>query len=177
MQSTAERRAPARDGPELSSILDSLRRIVRDLRRDAPGAATRLTAAQLFVLHALDGAAAVSINEVAARTYTHQSSVSVVVKGLAVRGLVERGSDATDRRRAEVSLTGKGRAALRRAPRAPQERLVEGIGRMPAASRATLARSLSELVRAMSLGGEDAPMFFADPPPAAAPRRRRRARP
>jgi MarR family transcriptional regulator, lower aerobic nicotinate degradation pathway regulator len=170
MQSRTSRARPAHGDADLRSILDSLRRIVRDLRRDGAAASSRLTAAQLFVLHALDGAGAVSMNELAARTYTHQSSVSVVAKGLAARGLVARGSAASDRRRAEVSLTPKGRAALRRAPRAPQDRLVAGIAAVSAASRAELARSLSDLVRAMSLGGEEATMFFDEP------RRRRRAR-
>jgi hypothetical protein len=75
-----------------------------------------------------------------------------------------------------VTLTVKGRAALRRAPRAPQERLVEGIGRLRPAERERLASSLSALVRAMKIHGKDAAMFFADEPAPRPAKRRARAR-
>jgi len=161
---------------DVRTILDALRRIVRDLRRPHVGRAAQFTPAQLFVLHALDAPGPVTVNELAARTYTHQSSVSVVAKTLAGRGLVARRPSETDGRRVELTLTVKGRAALRRAPRAPQERIVEGIGRLPPAERARLASSLSALVRAMKIQGEDAAMFFADEPATRPARRRARAR-
>lgn len=159
---------------EVRTILDALRRVVRDLRRDLPSSSQGLTPAQLFVLHALSDAGAIGMNELAARTYTHQSSVSVVAKTLAARGLLVRGRDAADGRRAVVTLTAKGRAALRRAPRAPQERLVAGVAALAPAARKALAASLRELVRAMALDAADPPMFFAEASPP--PQRRRRAR-
>ena len=66
---------PARD------VLDSLRRIVRSLLESSRRAEQQLgiTGAQLFVLEKLAAARALSLNELAERTHTHQSSVSTVV--------------------------------------------------------------------------------------------------
>ncbi|HEX3345342.1 MAG TPA: helix-turn-helix domain-containing protein, partial [Polyangiaceae bacterium] len=72
--------------------MDALRRVVRDLRlsaRDAERSAG-ISGAQLFVLQSLRNEAAASLNELAERTLTDQSSVSVVVKRLADRKLVAR---------------------------------------------------------------------------------------
>src|SRR5438105_4636272 len=111
--------------PSTRAVLDGIRHIVRTLR-EASRAAERsvgLSAAQLFVMQRLAGTGSLSVNELAERTLTHQSSVSVVVAKLAQRGLVERQRAATDARRLEVSLTAAGRAALSRAPAATQDRL------------------------------------------------------
>src|SRR5947207_1113529 len=67
-------------------------------------------------------------------------------------------------RQVELRLTPAGKDALRRAPHAPQERIVEGLARMPAARRAAFAQGLSELLGAMGAGAEPAGMFFEDSP-------------
>jgi MarR family transcriptional regulator, lower aerobic nicotinate degradation pathway regulator len=73
--------------------LDAIRKLIRalgDSARMAQGR-TGITGAQLFVLRMLAAQpAGLSINELADRTMTHQSSVSVVVSRLAARGLVAR---------------------------------------------------------------------------------------
>ena len=58
-------------------VLDSIRRIVRLLREGTRASedAVGLSAAQLFVLQKLDPAVPLSLNELAARTLMHQSSV------------------------------------------------------------------------------------------------------
>src|ERR671938_1731164 len=68
--------------------LDAIRRLVRGLRLAARASEREagLSAAQLFVLQQLAESPAESINELAARTLTHQSSVSVVVRRLVERG-------------------------------------------------------------------------------------------
>src|SRR5579885_2556290 len=73
-------------------VVDALRRLVRELRDSARLAQgrTAITGAQLFVLRALAAEPGLSINELAERTMTHQSSVSVVVSRLVARGLVTR---------------------------------------------------------------------------------------
>src|SRR5215472_13690155 len=64
------------NGAEVRATLDAIRRLVQGIRspsrRDV--AAAGLTAAELFVLHALRDAPAQSLNELAARTYTDQST-------------------------------------------------------------------------------------------------------
>jgi MarR family transcriptional regulator, lower aerobic nicotinate degradation pathway regulator len=147
---------------EVRTTLDALRRIVRELRRPETGGRGRLTASQLYVLHALAGPGPISINELADRTYTHQSTVSVVAKTLAARGLLARSRSRSDARRVELTLTAAGRNALRRFPRAPQELLIDGLGRMSPASRKRLASSLTQLLLAMGISGGSVPMFFTE---------------
>ncbi len=150
--------------PETSRILDDLRRIVRVLRESSRTAERDLgvTGAQLFALKVVAQAPSLSLGEVARRTRTHQSTVSVVVKRLAAAGLVRRVVADDDARRAELQVTESGRALLRKAPQAGQERLLAGLGRLPKARRTALAAHLGELAVAMGLEGEAAPMFFED---------------
>ena len=158
-------------------VLDSLRRIVRSFRVSARSVEGRLgiSAAQLFVLHQLVESDASSIDELAARTLTHQSSVSVVVARLAERGLVVRRTSRDDGRRTEIALSAAGRAMLRRAPESLQEHLLRALTRMPAAQLRTLGRQLAALVEALEVDTGAVPMFFEDEPPprrSTTPRRR-----
>jgi len=145
-------------------VLDSIRRIVRLLREESRASeeSVGLSGAQLFVLQKLDAAHPLSLNELAARTLTHQSSVSVVVTRLVERGLVERHPSARDKRRLELSLTTRGRALVSRAPAAAQERIIAAVAALPARAQAQLAGTLESLVDALGVGDHAAPMFFAD---------------
>ena len=122
-------------------MLDAIRRIVQALRESSREAEKRagLSGAQLFVLQALAESPGLSLNELAERTRTHQSSVSVVVTRLSRARLVERGTAAGDARRAELRLSARGRSRLRSAPQTAQERLVAAVDALPAAERARLA--------------------------------------
>lgn len=159
-------------------VMDALRRIVRSLRQSARTAEDRLgiSTAQLFVLHEVGATTGLSINELAARTLTDQSSVSVVVTRLVERGLVKRHRSRADGRRMEVVLTPAGRALLRRAPEIAQARIIAGLARMPARDRAALARLLTGLVDGLESASRAAPMFFEDPQPRRSRPRPRRAR-
>jgi DNA-binding MarR family transcriptional regulator len=147
---------------ETTSILDDLRRVVRVLRESSRSSEREfgVSGAQLFALKALAKDPALSLNELAARTRTHQSSVSVVVKRLVRARLVSRVTSLQDKRRVELAVTAKGRTLLARAPLAAQERLIEGIEQLSRADRRVLARSLHRLVDAMQLGDEPPSMFF-----------------
>jgi DNA-binding MarR family transcriptional regulator len=92
---------PKRRHPQLTGTLDAIRRIIRVLRRSSRRSEQQvgIGGAQLFVLQQLADAPAGSINDLAARTYTHQSSVSVVVRRLVEQGLVARQASASDRHR------------------------------------------------------------------------------
>jgi len=158
-------------------VLDAIRRIVRALRESSRAAerSVGIGAAQLFVLQRIAAAPGLSLNELAARTFTHQSSVSVVVSRLVERGLLTRtrgGGD--DARRISISATPAGRALLARAPAAAQERLLAGLGLMGAGSRRQLAELLGRLVDSMALPDRNPPMFF-EPAPGGG-RKKRRAR-
>ncbi len=122
--------------------------------------AVEVSGAQLFVLRALAGSPALSLNDLAARTRTHQSTVSVVVSRLVARRLVRRTQSQTDGRRVELSLSPKGRSLLERAPLAAQDALIGGVERLPRAQRESLATTLRALVRAMKLEEDEAPVMF-----------------
>ncbi len=143
----------------------ALRRIVRFLRladRDAESA-HGLSAAQLFVLHALVDAPASSVAELAQRTLTDPSSVSVVVDRLVTRRLVRRTRARSDARRAELALTAAGARLVATAPRAPQLVIVAKLRAMPRASRTRLVRALDALVALIGATDLAARMFGDEP--------------
>ena len=141
---------------EAQEILDSVRQIVRALRESGRSAERKvgLSGAQLFVLEKLADGRALSLNELAERTLTHQSSVSVVVSRLVGRRLVTRTVSPEDARRVVLTLTPAGRALLARAPEAAQARLVEGLRRLPPREARSLARGLRALVEVMEHGDD-----------------------
>ena len=149
---------------ESRTVLDAIRRIVQALRVSSRASEQRLglSGAQLFVLQTLARQGAWSLNDLADRTATHQSSVSVVVDKLVARELVRRTQSRMDKRRVELSITAAGRKLLARAPEAAQERLITGLSLLPDGDRKGLARALSELARQMQVSEERPQLFFED---------------
>jgi DNA-binding MarR family transcriptional regulator len=121
-----------------------------------------LSAAQLFVLQKLAETDAASVNELAERTLTHQSSVSVVVRKLVERRLVRRSVSPTDHRQLELALTSTGRSLLRRAPQPAQDRLIAAIRRMPSDAQQQLTLLLEQLAANASSGAGIPPLFFEE---------------
>lgn len=152
-------------GGDARSVMDSLRRIVQSLRAPASspkGGAT--STAQRFVLAQLLDADGLTINELARRTATHQSSVSVVVAKLDRAGLVTRERSPTDARAVVATLTPRGRRLARSAGALPQDALVDGLARMPAARQRELATLLAEWTRSAGLPDAPPAMFFEPAP-------------
>jgi DNA-binding MarR family transcriptional regulator len=151
--------------------MDALRRIVRELRLSAREAerAAGISGAQLFVLQSLASQSAESLNDLAARTLTDQSSVSVVVKRLVDAKLVTRKASSEDGRRVELALSPSGRRLLARCPEPTQARILEALSRVSRPELAALTKGLTALVREMGISDEPARMLFDD-----APRARRR---
>ena len=156
--------APATGASSNWVILNGIRLIVQDLRAASRAAEQRfgLGAAQLFVLQILAAAPRRSVNDLAVRTYTHQSSVSAVLKKLVRRKLVTARPSADDARRLELSLTLKGYALARRAPDAIQVRLIRSLDSLSKAERDALATGLDRLVAALGGAGREPPMFLED---------------
>ncbi len=148
---------------DVRALLDAIRRIVQSLHASSRESQMRigLSAAQLFVLRSLKGAEGLSINDLARATFTHQSSVSAVVSRLEARGLVTRRRDRTDARRRVIALTPAGQRALRSAPGATQELLVEAVVTMSPTARRTTARALARLADAMA--ARRRPSMFLEP--------------
>jgi DNA-binding MarR family transcriptional regulator len=158
---------------ESRAVLDAIRRIVQGLRTSSRAAEQRLrvSGAQLFVLQTLVRQAVWSLNELAERTATHQSSVSVVVDKLVTKKLVQRTRAASDGRKLELSIAPRGRALLAKAPEAAQDRLLHGLARLSPVDRKVLARALTELAEGVFASRERPALFFED---TANPRKQRR---
>lgn len=148
INSDRARKNPVRS--DMTDVVDSIRAIVKVLRDSGRDAEQTLgvTSAQLYVLQELRHGPA-SINELAARTFTHQSSVSMVVTRLVESRLVTRTAAKGDARRLSVSLTNTGRALIRRSPDVGQNRLVTALKAMPSPDLKSLANQLNNLMQIM----------------------------
>jgi DNA-binding MarR family transcriptional regulator len=177
MGSNICRRRAHPPAPRTREVLDAIRRIVQALRESSRLAESRvgLSGAQLFVLRTVADVPGLSLNELAERTRTHQSSVSAVVTRLAREGLVQKRTAGGDARRIEIRLSPGGRRRLGRAPQTAQERLVASVDGLRDAERARLAVTLEGLVRGMALPRKRPAMFFEEPARRANVRRRARA--
>lgn len=165
--SMATRREPA-PIDDAKAILNRIRLFVRALRTLDKQAQSRygFGAAQLFILHVLKNEDELSLNDLADRTATDQSSVSLAVGKLVADGYVHRETNAKDRRQVRLSLTTKGRALVRRAPPAAQERMIESIGEMTSTERKQLTKLLDKLMGGMGVSTTGrAPMLFLEEEP------------
>lgn len=149
---------------ESKRILNSIRQLVRALRLFDREAQSKygISAAQMFVLHALQEDEVLSLNELADRTATDQSSASVVVQRLVEAGYVTRVSQKEDRRRIELRLTAKGRTVIRKSPPPAQQKILAAIDKMPAKERKAFAAMLEGFVHDIGVRGKKAPMLFED---------------
>jgi len=159
--------------------MDQFRRIVHALRSSHRAAGhLNLTGAQLFVLNVLGGAGRpLSVTDIAERTQTDQSTVSVVVSRLVERGLVSRKQSTEDTRRVELSLTARGRALQKKAPATVgQQRLTASLEQLSPRDARTLLKLLDRLVEDMQIADEPVEMLFDSDGPAKPRSRTRRTR-
>ena len=149
-------------------ILDAIRRLVQLLRLSDRAAQARvgLSAAQLFVLSELGKDGALSLKELAERTRTDQSSVSVVVARLVKAGLITRDRAEDDARRLVLKLSRTGRAVLQRAPVIAQERLLEALETLSPPARRQFADAFAKVLGAMGAEKGTPPMLFEESPAA-----------
>jgi DNA-binding MarR family transcriptional regulator len=157
-------------------VLDSIRRLVRLLRLSDRVAQSELglSAAQLFVLQELAKTPALSLNDLAERTLTDQSSVSVVVSRLVESGHVSRDRDPRDARRLLLNLTKSGRAIAQEAPLAAQKQVLDALERIPPAARKGFADTFVRLIEELGAEKGVAPMMFDDETPTTVRRTRKK---
>ena len=152
---------------DAQAILDGVRILVSQIRGYSHAVESRqgkgITGAQLFVMQQLLEGGALSINEIAARTRTHQSSVSVVVARLKAAGLVAARPSKEDRRRLSVVLTAKGTRVARSEQEPLQLKLFAALDRLPAALHVQLAVGMRAWLKEAGLLRQVAPMFFEEP--------------
>lgn len=146
-------------------VLDSIRKIVQALRYFSVSCEENLglSAAQLFVLKKLNGTKPISVNELADLTFTHQSSVSVVVTRLVEKKLVSRQASGLDRRRVELKLTKKGLAIVDRSPETIQEQLAQSFEVLNVKDQERLATLLNKWVEGAGLNQDEPVMLFETP--------------
>jgi DNA-binding MarR family transcriptional regulator len=149
---------------DVGRALIAIRRLVRTLRTTAVATEreTGISTAQTFVLQLLLERPAESMNELAERTATDQSSVSVVVSRLEAKKLVARHASATDARRTQVVITDEGAALMRRKPPTVQQRLTHALTHMQPGSLEALARELNSLIALLGAEEEPATLIFED---------------
>jgi DNA-binding MarR family transcriptional regulator len=169
--------APVRRGkPNLrAQALERLRTLIGALNQSARAVerSTGITNAQLFLLQQLAGADSLSVNDLAARARTQQSTVSIVVARLVRAGLAAKRRSPDDGRLAAVSLTPKGRALLRHAPAPPTSALLRAVEKLSDRDAHALAAGLRALIRTLQLSPPAVTMLFEHAPP----RRSARSRP
>lgn len=151
---------PSSRDRDVRASLDALRRIVRALRLSSGQVerALGISMAQLFVLEQLADDRPHAVSELAAKTLTDPSSVSVVVQRLVARRLVSRRPDPADARRVQLRLTRSGRALLDRAPEPLQDRLVAALSALSDQQVSEFSGVLDGI--AAALGEAEASLFF-----------------
>lgn len=139
--------------PEVSEVMDCIRQIFKALRLSSSQFEKELglSAAQIFVLKKLKEEPGLSINDLADRTTTHQSSVSVVVKKLEEQGLVLRATSQEDSRRVVVSLSIAGEQKLNEIPRTVQEQMTDSLLKMPPEKIQAFSNLMKELVQSAGI--------------------------
>ena len=167
--------ANSKNLPHAHSVLNSFRCLVKALRlADRAGLREHgLGASQLYVLHELKRDSPLSVNDLADRTATDQSTVSVVVAKLIEKGYVARERSETDARRLDLTLTAKGHLLVKNLPPPIQHLIIEGVMRLPHARATELAESLREICEVLGIADEHPPMLMMEEEPK--PKGRRRA--
>lgn len=144
------------------SVLNSFRCLVKSLRlADRAGLKEYgLGASQIYVLHELKRDSPLSINDLAERMATDQSTVSVVVAKLIEKGFVAREKSETDARRLDLTLTAKGLLTIRNLPPPIQHNIIDGVKRLPRARAKALAESLREICKVLGIDEEHPPLLM-----------------
>ena len=145
-----------------SRALDALRKFVRAIGGAARTAetSTGLSGAQLFALRQISSSPGMHLGELAERTMARQSSVSELVGRLVERGLVSRVPGTNDARQVTLSLTAKGKRAIKDSHETAQERLISALESIPRVKKLALAEGLEAWLAAAGLEDVPATMFL-----------------
>lgn len=147
-------------------VLRSIRRIIRcvDLYSKQLEFSSDITAPQLVCLLAVVKNGPLSVKQLSQEVLVSQSTIVGILDRLEEKALVRRERDREDRRIVRVSATDAGRLLADDAPSPLQDRLSEGLGRLPELEQAAIALSLErvcELMEAQHL--DSAPILETGP--------------
>ncbi|MDQ3233475.1 MAG: MarR family winged helix-turn-helix transcriptional regulator [Pseudobdellovibrionaceae bacterium] len=143
-------------------VLNSLRRLVSALHVASRQTEKQLglSTAQLFALQKLEDGQKRSLNELASLTYTHQSSLSVVVRKLVTKGFMESCPAPEDSRRLMLGLTEQGRHVLAKASASAPDRLLAALADMKREDQQQLGDLLMQLLDRAAMSETRAELFF-----------------
>lgn len=143
-------------------VMNAIRRIIHALQvgSHASQKSIGISGAQLFLLQILAPGDVMSINELASRSCTHQSSVSVVVSRLVEAKLVKRAASTEDGRRLDLCVTAAGRRLLKSRVVTPQERIIAALARLEPPRLFELRLLLEQVIAECGFDSGPIPMFF-----------------
>jgi DNA-binding MarR family transcriptional regulator len=158
-----------KSSPVRSQALERLRTLIGALSHSARAVerSTGVTNAQLFLLQELAAGESFSVNDLAARARTQQSTVSIVVARLVRAGFAAKRRSAADGRLAVITLTPEGRRLVRHAPASPTAALLRALERISDGDARALDTGLRALTGELDLTSTTPTMLFEH-----APRRR-----
>jgi DNA-binding MarR family transcriptional regulator len=134
------------DARGLTDVVSRLRRVLRSsIRTDYPWES--LPMAQVELLQSLAESAPARVGDLAARLRLAPSTVSGLISQMITSGLVERGTDAHDRRVAVVGLSEAGGRQLAEWNAAHQRRIAGALAELEPAERAAIDGALPALSR------------------------------
>lgn len=148
----------------IAQVMDCIRAVVRALHRNTRAIERQLgiSLAQLWVMQILKEHPGRTVNELAAATATHPSSVSVVVQRLVNAAFAIRMTGRNDKRQRRVDLTEAGRSLVAKAPRTVQVDLIAGLRRLAPERREALAALMHEWLRTAGLDRNVAPPMLME---------------
>jgi DNA-binding MarR family transcriptional regulator len=132
---------------QLSEDLRSaVKRLIRDMRRDAERQETGLSMLQTMLLASVGDHPGIGVAELARMQRVRTPTMSAQVKALERTGLLARGApDPRDRRRSGLQLTGTGQAHLATLRSQRLDWLARRIGRLSPAQLDALASAIEPL--------------------------------
>jgi DNA-binding MarR family transcriptional regulator len=142
----ATRQDELADAYALTDVVARLRRVLRaSIRADYPWES--LPMAQVELLQSLAESAPARVGDLAQRLSLAPSTVSGLISQMINAGLVDRGTDAGDRRVAVVELSADGRRQLAGWHAAHRDRIASALGELDQQDQAAIDAALPALSR------------------------------
>jgi len=127
-------------------LRSALKRMMREMRRDAARQDSGLSLLQTMLLHTVGERPGTGVAELARMQQVRSPTMSAQVKALELAGLLERGApDPQDRRRTGLQLTAEGQASLDQLHAQRMDWLSRRVARLSPVQMAALAAAIEPL--------------------------------
>lgn len=127
-------------------LRSALKRMMREMRRDAARQDSGLSLLQTMLLHTVGERPGTGVAELARMQQVRSPTMSAQVKALELAGLLERGApDPQDRRRTGLQLTTEGQARLDQLHAQRMDWLSRRVARLSPVQMAALAAAIEPL--------------------------------